>query len=36
MKILIITNLENECSIEDIWIANSFISDGHIVKLVNK
>ncbi len=36
MKILIITNLENECSIEDVWIANSFISDGHIVKLVNK
>ena len=36
MKILIITNLENECSIEDIWIANSFISDGHTVKLVNK
>ena len=36
MKILIITNLENECSIEDIWIANSFINDGHTVKLVNK
>lgn len=36
MKILIVTNLENECSIEDIWIANSFIEDGHIVKLVNK
>lgn len=36
MKILIITNLENECSIEDVWIANSFIEDGHIVKLVNK
>ncbi len=36
MKILIITNLENECSIEDIWIANSFIKDGNTVKLVNK
>lgn len=36
MKILIITNLENECSKEDIWIANSFIADGHTVKLVNK
>lgn len=36
MKILIITNLENECSEEDIWIAESFIEDGHLVKLVNK
>lgn len=36
MKILIITNLENECSEEDVWIANSFIADGHDVKLVNK
>lgn len=36
MKILIITNLENECSIEDVWIAKSFMNDGHIVKLVNK
>lgn len=36
MKILIITNLLNECSIEDIWIAKSFEKDGHIVKLVNK
>lgn len=36
MKILIITNLDNECSVEDIWIAESFINDGHIVKLVNK
>ena len=36
MKILIITNLLNECSIEDVWIANSFIDDGHTVKLVNK
>lgn len=36
MKILIITNLLNECSIEDIWIANSFKEDGHTVTLVNK
>ncbi len=36
MKILIVTNLENECSIEDVWIANSFIEDGNDVKLVNK
>jgi hypothetical protein len=36
VKILIITNLDNECSVEDIWIAESFINDGHIVKLVNK
>ena len=36
MKILMITNLENECSIEDVWIANSLINDGHEVKLVNK
>lgn len=36
MKILIITNLLNECSVEDVWIANSFAADGHTVKLVNK
>lgn len=36
MKILIITNLLNECSIEDVWIAKSFERDGHTVKLVNK
>lgn len=36
MKILIITNLENECSEEDVWIADSFAKDGNIVKLVNK
>ena len=36
MKILIITNLENECSEEDVWIANSFKKDRNIVKLVNK
>lgn len=36
MKILIITNLENECSIEDVWISDSLKRDGHIVKLVNK
>ncbi len=36
MKILIITNLLNECSIEDVWIANSFKKDGHDVELVNK
>ncbi len=36
MRILIVTNLLNECSIEDVWIANSFINDGHKVKLVNK
>lgn len=36
MKILIVTNLQNECSIEDVWIGNSFIEDGHDVKLVNK
>lgn len=36
MKILIITNLENECSIEDVWIAEEFSKDGHEVKLVNK
>ena len=36
MKILIVTNLENECSIEDVWIADSFKKDGHTVKLVNK
>ena len=36
MKILMVTNLLNECSEEDVWIANSFIDDGHDVKLVNK
>ena len=36
MKILIVTNLENECSIEDVWIGKSFENDGHTVKLVNK
>ena len=36
MKILIITNLENECCEEDIWIAESFIEDGHLVTLANK
>lgn len=36
MKILIITNLQNECSEEDVWIAQSFLKDGHEVKLVNK
>ena len=36
MKILIVTNLENECSIEDVWIGKSFEADGHTVKLVNK
>ena len=36
MKILIVTNLENECSIEDVWIANSFKEDGNDVILVNK
>ena len=36
MKILMITNLLNECSEEDIWIATSFMEDGNEVKLVNK
>ena len=36
MKILMITNLLNECSIEDRWIAQSFEEDGHIVTLTNK
>lgn len=36
MKILMVTNLLNECSEEDVWIAESFIDDGHDVKLVNK
>lgn len=36
MKILMVTNLENECSIEDVWIAKSFEEDGHVVTLVNK
>lgn len=36
MKILIITNLQNECSEEDVWIAESFKKDGNNVKLVNK
>lgn len=36
MKILIITNLENDCSEEDIWIAKSFEKDGHYVLLENK
>ncbi len=36
MNILIISNLENECCEEDIWIAESFMQDGHYVQLVNK
>lgn len=36
MKILMITNLLNECSIEDIWIAESFKNDGHEIRLENK
>ncbi len=36
MKILMITDLNNECIQEDLWIAESFMKDNHIVKLVNK
>lgn len=35
MKILIITNTDNEEIFEDIWIANSFIEDGCQVEIVN-
>lgn len=36
MKILIVTNKNTEGYIEDKWIAESFIEDGHEVKLVDK
>lgn len=35
MKILIMTNTDNEEIMEDIWIANSFSNDGHDVCIVN-
>lgn len=36
MRILIITNPEIEEFIEDKWIAEAFVADGHEVKIVNK